>query len=133
MLDPLASPRSPGFKWDGSGYASARGQAMDEESLLQHSAALEFLLQVAPTGFPAHRPLTLTFLELDKKHGILGADRPFAQRAASLAADAWRVMAKHIYNVAMDSKAVPSTVRKLVDLIELPGAAPLSRPATKPQ
>ena len=58
MWEELANKRTPGFKWDGSSYASARGQAMDEESLLQHSAALEILLQVAPTGFPAHKPMT---------------------------------------------------------------------------
>ena len=83
MLDPLASPRSPGFKWDGSGYASTRGQATDEDSSLQHTVALELLLLIAPTGFPAHKPLTSTFLELDYVDSgrarlpsrVLGADR----------------------------------------------------------
>jgi hypothetical protein len=100
----LATLRSPGFSWDGTGYMSSRSQAIDEESMLTYLEPMLKLLEVAPTGFPAHKSLLATFEALHSKHAILNCDSRFVLRVASMAADNWRVMAKHIYNAALAKK-----------------------------
>ncbi|CAK0840465.1 unnamed protein product [Prorocentrum cordatum] len=121
--DAKAVLKDPGFAWDGSGYGSSRTQAIDETSMLPYAEVLKTLLEVAPSGFPAQKCLKDTFQELDKRHGILACDMRFQERAASLAADAWRVMAKHLYNAAQADKALSNEVlQQLVKMIRLPSA-----------
>ena len=118
-----AARKEPGFAWDGSGYMSSRTQALDETSMLPYAEVLKILLEVAPSGFPAQRCLKDAFEELDKRHGILMCDARFVQRAASLAADAWRIMTKHLYNAAQAEKVmVNKELQQLVKKIKLPSA-----------
>ncbi|CAK0911291.1 unnamed protein product [Prorocentrum cordatum] len=115
--------KDPGFAWDGSGYGSSRTQAIDETSMLPCAEVLKTLLEVAPSGFPAQKCSKDAFQELGKRRGILACDMRFQERAASLAADAWRVMAKHLYNTAQAEKALSNEVlQQLVEMIRLPSA-----------
>ena len=118
--DSLAEKRSPGFAWDGSGYGSARTQAIDEASMDNYFEALKLLLEVAPTGFPAHKCLLETFELLHARHGILSCDSRFVLRAATLATENWRVMTKHIYNAALSNKKLTGRLQELVAIIKLP-------------
>ena len=121
--DATAVLKDPGFAWDGTGYGSSRNQAIDETSMLPYAKALQTLLEVAPSGFPAQKSLKDTFEEMDKRHGILCCDARFVQRAASLASDAWRVMTKHLYNAAQAEKALANKeLQQLVKMIRLPSA-----------
>ncbi|CAK0851366.1 unnamed protein product [Prorocentrum cordatum] len=121
--DAKAVLQDPGFARGGSGYGSSRTQAIDETSTLPYAEVLKTLLEVAPSGFPAQKCLKDTFQELDKRRGVLACDVRFQERAASLAADAWRVMAKHLYNAAQAEKALSNEVlQQLVKMIRLPSA-----------
>ena len=83
----LAALRSPGFSWDGSGYSASRTQLIDEDSMLYYASPLQMLLGVAPTGFPAHKCLMEAFEKLHGRHDILGCDKRFTIRTATLASE----------------------------------------------
>ena len=119
--DPTAVLKDPGFAWDGSGYMSSRTQAIDETSMQPYANVLKILLEVAPTGFPAHKCLTECFEELDARHGVLACDARFVPRAASMATDNFRIMTKHIYNAALHGKVLEKgALQDLVKMIILP-------------
>ena len=121
--DELAKLRHPGFVWDGSGYGSTRTQALDEDTMEKYEAPLRILLELAPSGFPAHKCLVDAFEKLHDRHGILVCDSRFANRTATLASENWRVMTKHIYNAAMVEKVLKKgSLQALVQMIRLPTA-----------
>ena len=101
--DDLASRRKPGFEWDGSSYGASRGGIPDRDGLVMHAAPLRELLAIAPTGFPSHPSLVATLTQLDEKYqGLLNTTKRFHEKAASLGADQWRIMCKHVYELAKD-------------------------------
>jgi hypothetical protein len=119
--DGLAKLRHPGFVWDGSGYGSTRTQSLDEDTMEKYEAPLKILLELAPSGFPAHKCLVDAFEKLHDRHGILVCDSRYVNRTATLAAENWRVMTKHIYNAAMVQKVLKKvSLRALVQIIRLP-------------
>lgn len=121
LWDDLAGRRDPGFQWDGSSYGVSRGAAPDRDGLLRHLAPLRSLLTLAPSGFPSHPNLATALMRLDEKHsGLLRTSTRFTERAASLGADQWKVMCKHVYEL---QKRTPSDLCEpltaLVGLIAL--------------
>eukprot|EP00959_Pyramimonas_sp_CCMP1952_P058571 1223108-Pyramimonas_sp.AAC.1 len=67
---------------------------IDQRSLAMHKQALSSLIQVAPSGFPAHGHLRQTFEILHKEHKVFQVDNAQVFTASSGAADQWRIMAK---------------------------------------
>ena len=119
--DGLASRRTVSFAWDGSGYMSTRTQNIDEMTMLPYAEPLKALLEVAPSGFPSHKCLMETFEELHTRYEVLSCDKRFVLRAATLAAENWKIMTKHLYNVALlDKKLNNEKLQELVKLIRLP-------------
>ena len=118
----FAQLRTVRWSWSGDSYmCGTRAKVADQEALLRHHDALLPLAQLAPTGFPSFPQLKSALLALNDKHHILGVDRKFAHRAASLAAEGWRVMCKHLYNLAADKVKVTSQqLGALVGMIQLP-------------
>ena len=124
----LAALRAPGFTWDGSGYSASRTQALDEPSMAHYATPLKMLLEVAPTGFPAHKCLIEAFEKLHSRHDVLACEGRFSHRAATLASDAWRIMTKHLYNAKIDKKVLKNkSLQELLTLITLPASASQSR------
>eukprot|EP00974_Lingulodinium_polyedra_P098660 9562551-Lingulodinium_polyedra.AAC.1 len=131
----LAAMKSPGFFWDGSGYAAkSRSQAADRVGLERHAAALEPLLRMAPTGFPAIGSVRAALMELHKAWTVFPdvLDKHL-WKASAEAADNWRIMCKHVYNLkragASDFKAFPR-LKVLVDLIKLPVKTNITKKGT---
>ena len=119
--DALASLRTVNFAWDGSGYMSSRTQNIDEMTMLPYAEPLKALLEVAPSGFPSHKCLMETFEELHNRYEVLSCDKRFVLRAATLAAENWKIMTKHLYNIALvDKKLNNEKLQELVKLIKLP-------------
>ena len=120
--DGLASRRKVSFAWDGSGYMSTRTQNIDEMTMLPYAEPLKALLEVAPSGFPSHKCLVDAFEELHNRYEVLNCDKRFVLRAATLAAENWKIMTNHLYNVALneDNKLNNETLQELVKLIKLP-------------
>ena len=133
--------KNPGFRWDGSDYTKGRAGAPDKAGLVKHSRPLAALLKLAPSGFPSHGLVRQTLMDLhssDKIFVDVGVDR--AWKVASDAADVWRVMCKHVYNVAKTPN-VPDDLKDLAGLIRTsqpsqspaPPAAPApAAPALQP-
>ncbi len=123
--EPLAALRTAGLPWDGSGYVQTRHQTLDEESISQYYEGLRPLLEIAPTGFPAHKNLSDTMALLHAKHHIFShiTDARCIPRACAMAADSWRVMAKLIYNAATDKKQWQGQLSALAAMIQLPAAS----------
>ena len=119
--EPFAKMRSCGFSWDGGGYGGTARSSPDHRGLVDHADALEPLLRLAPSGFPCHGRAKAAFLNLKSKYGILEVENRFANRASSLAAEAWRVMAKHVYNMVVDNvPPADAKIRKLMALVQVP-------------
>ena len=119
--DGLASRRKVSFAWDGSGYMSTRTQNIDEMTMLPYAEPLKALLEVAPSGFPSHKCLMEAFEELHTRYEVLSCDKRFVLRAATLAAENWKIMTEHLYNVALlDKKLNNEKLQELVKLIRLP-------------
>jgi hypothetical protein len=134
-----AKLKDPGFMWDGSSYTKGRAGAADVQGLLAHSRPLTALLKLAPSGFPSHGLLRQALLELHTSERIferVGADN--AWKVATEAADLWRVMCKHVYNVSKSTN-IPTSLVHLCGLIKhaettrshaCPAAPGPSEPAT---
>ena len=122
-LRELSKLKDPGFKWDGSTYQKpTRSTSADHEGLFAHRKALEVLLKVAPTGFPSHSDLKATFVKLHKKEqvfeGVRTDDAGKTLKAATEAADIWRIMCRDLYNLRK-LEVKDHKVQFLVDMIEL--------------
>ena len=132
-LFPLAGLRATGFRWDGSDYtALGRNHVPHQASLSQHAEALAIICGFAPSGFPAHATLRNTLLLLQNKHNVLG-DHPAHRlfREASVAAENWKIMCKHVYvikkqNIEITHAALMGAVAK----IRLPDKFPDTAPET---
>ena len=111
----LLALRDVGFRWDGSSY-QGKGTSIHIDSMILHEPALHGLLEVAPSGFPSHGDLRATIAHLQDKLGILSDDKVVTQTARDDATEAWRLMAKHAYNLAKD-KSPSADVPQLQSLI----------------
>ena len=109
----LAGLRDPGFSCQGTSYGSTYRGSADEEGL-------QVLLRFAPTGFPSHPCLRVTLLVLHNEFNILQVDEQKLDKAASLAAEAWRTMCKRVYNLRVaEAISRPASLQGLIDAIEL--------------
>ena len=99
---PLAELKAPGFKWDGSSYGRGRQDTPNVTDLAKHTAALDPLIDLAPSGFPAHTDLRGTFLALQETTPIMEGPDKYHFNIATDAADNWRVMCRHIYKLKTD-------------------------------
>ena len=115
------------WAWSGDDYKKnkSRGRASHGDTALleQHKPALLHLLTVAPTGFPAHADLRMTFLKLNDDEecrifGHLGTVQPW--HVANEAADVWRLMCRHLYNQKRSGKAGSAALHELLDIIIMP-------------
>ncbi len=61
--------------------------------------------------------MTQTLLELHEKHGVLNCEKRFVPMVAAVAADQWRVMAKHIFQAVKYGK--PDARRETLELMGL--------------
>ena len=104
---------------------TSRGLSPDEQGLDAHAEPLKIMLAHCPTGFPSHPQLRSTFERLQEQRHICGADLPahLVLKETHVAADAWRIMTKHVY--ALARKTFVSTfpgVNELLAMIRLPTA-----------
>lgn len=100
----LARLRDPGFSWLGDSYQSTHRGAPDEASLAEHAEPLKHLLLLASSGFPSHPVLVQVLLDLNEQYKILNVADIFARRTATLAAEGWRTMCKHCYQLKASLK-----------------------------
>ena len=125
-LKPLAERKRVGFAWDASSYSAlGRSLAPCPASLSAHGLVLEILAKWANTCFPSQTCLTDTIVILHKNHKILGADVSNAKlpREAARAADSWRILMKHCYELKKKGASV-ACLQHILDVIELPPAQP---------
>ena len=99
---PLAELKEPGFKWDGTSYGRGRQDTPNVTDLAKHTAALDALISMAPSGFPAHTDLRATFLALQETTPIMEGPDKYHFNIATDSADNWRVMCRHIYKLKTD-------------------------------
>jgi hypothetical protein len=93
--------RDPGFHWDGSGYGkSCRSSGCDQEGINMYEKPLKVLLKLAPSAFPSHPDLRRTFVILNQRFHVLQVSQRQEEKAASEAADKWRIMCKDVYNAS---------------------------------
>jgi hypothetical protein len=125
--------RNVDWSWSGDTYnCSARAKVADQASLALHAGPLSSLLKHAPSGFPAFSSLRDCIESLQKEHNILQVDKKFAARACSLAAEGWKAMCKHIYNLKVNNTVCENDkVAALVVLVRL-DPAEASAPAEAP-
>ena len=127
---PLCRIRQNGFEWDGSSYPSGHRGVPNLESLHLHAPALHPLLLLAPCGFPSHLDVEAAIHQLDGELSILKTPGVFSARASSLAADGWRTMCKHLYDLRLSgADCIYPVVAQLVALIEPHAVASPARPA----
>jgi len=122
MWGPLAQRRRPGFAWDGSSYAAlGRTYAPNVASLALHLPALEALVTVAPTGFPSQPCLADTLSHIHRRHNIFEDEMSpnKCRRVAGNAADAWRIMMRHLYEIRKKG-ATPDSLQRVFCMMELP-------------
>ena len=92
----------------------------DQEGLAKYAWPLKSLLQLAPSGFPAHSSVRSALLALHKSQGVLGCEKRHAFKVAGEAADVWRIMCKDVYNLRKgNGKVHVEGVEELVSLIEI--------------
>lgn len=115
----LVELRDPGFNWDGSSYPKGN-KAVNIDALEAYARPLQGLLEMAPSGFPSHGDLRNTLSFLQSKYGIFSRDKRVTQRTCDEAAEAWRLMAKHIYNIKKAGTPVGPSLQLLVGTIALP-------------
>ncbi|CAK0840366.1 unnamed protein product [Prorocentrum cordatum] len=125
-LQPLAKlkERVLGFCWDGSDYLAGRGKAADVQGLKKHAKVLDILLDFAPSGFPSQPTLRATFRYLHAHSTIFeNLDERHAFKRTTEAADNWRVMMRHIYDLANTGTDTGcEVVDNMAKKIELPKA-----------
>jgi hypothetical protein len=109
--EPLAQLRRPGYKWDCSTYeAQSRTQSAHIPGLVAHAPALKALLGLAPSGFPSHKLLRLTLFQLAEKYTIFEDVPPRLHwKCASEAADVWKVVCRHVYELRKKGCQCPLT------------------------
>ena len=116
--------RDPGFQWDGSGYGKpSRSSGIDEESISTYAKPLKVLLTLAPTGFPSHPDLRRAFVILNQRFNALQVSQRQEEKAASEAADKWRIMCRDVYNATKkkNKEGYSDAMTELIALIHHPG------------
>ena len=86
---------------------------------------------MAPSGFPSHKQLEATLLKLEASHkGLLKVNAGCCAKAASLGADQWRVMCKHVYELAKKPDQLNEVLKGLTDMIVMSAAGSSSTVAS---
>ena len=100
-----------GIEWNGASYSKQRrSQGPDREALIQHSNALEPLIEGAPNGFPRHRCLRDVLVHLNKIHKWVEDSKEYGW--ATDGADLWRVMCRHLVELSKTPLTAPAKLRK---------------------
>ena len=117
--DSLGQRRNPGFDWDGSSYTSCgRSLSPDVSSLCSHKEGLAPLIEVAATGFPSHLCLKTSLQQLHQKYNIF-RETARLEKLSCDSADRWRIMCRHLYDLAKSGTAAPG-LESLIKQIILP-------------
>ena len=115
---PLASLKDPGFAWNGQSYTHhTRGPTADRASLKAHEAPLAIMLRFAATGFPSHKDLRRALTLVDVQHSIFRGPESKEEEAIR-ASDQWRILCKHIYELAKGGYG-EGPLKELVAMIRL--------------
>ena len=70
------------------------------EGLIKHKAPLDVILSLAETGFPQFSLIRRALFALAETHNIIDAPKKMFWQYAGEAADSWRVLCRHIYELA---------------------------------
>ena len=97
--------------------------------MLQHVGALEGLLRLAPTGFPAQVSMRAGLLLLHDKFQIFDCKASQLEKISNEAASAWRGMCKELYNIKKSGCLAKPGLKCLLDLVQLPSSSPGPRVA----
>ena len=126
-LKPIAEVRKHNWRWDASLYPSlGRNCAPNQPSLAMHREPLTEIIRHANTGFPAHAALRTVFTMLQDHFQVFGDSIPQHRvwREASEAADSWRVMCKHLYNLKKGKPPLTEEeLEPILGMIVLPSQA----------
>ena len=132
-LHELAARKTKTFSWDCSSYTGK--SRPDIMGLVNHREVLKVILKRAPSGVPSHPDLRDTLRILHGMYDIFpGFKESQLFKEFTRAADAWRGIAKHCYDLAKDIaddqkeltlEVLDENVQELVKMIELP--RPLTR------
>ena len=108
LWEPIAKMTKVQFLWDGSDYGKASQNLGPDASALENAhLALRGLVQVAPGGYPALKPLKNVLIELAKQYDVFNLKKsvddiiPDAviMAKAHFAADIWRVKCIHLLQI----------------------------------
>ena len=115
--EPLARKPLWGWSWDCKEYRKSRGASPDEVILRRFAVPLTSLLTLCPSGFPAQDNLAYTLAMLQENMNVFGQlTAPQAHKTCANAAEIWRTMCKHVYNLSKE-KIWPTRVNNLCAII----------------
>ena len=115
--EPLARKPLWGWSWDCKEYSKSRDASPDEFTLRRFAVPLTSLLTLCPSGFPAQANLAHTLAMLQKNMKVFGQlTAPQAHKTCADAAELWRTMCKHVYNLSKE-KIWPTRVNNLCAII----------------
>ena len=114
----VAELRTPGFSENGGSHKANRKGSGDVQGLCSYAQALIPVLDKAPSGFTSHVCMRDALQAVRTTHESLWAD---FRRAATQPSEWWRLMCKHVYNVAKTRAAIEdAVVMSMVAQIKLP-------------
>ena len=125
-MESLAMLKHTEFEWNGSTYSSlSRTMGPSPEGLQAYADPLHIMMELAPSGFPAHKDVRDGLSLLHHKWAVLGVKKD--ENAGDLlrrlneAADHFRILTKHIYllRVGQIETEYPD-VNKLIAMVVLP-------------
>ena len=115
--EPLARKPLWGWSWDCKEYRKSRWASPDEVILRRFAVPLTSLLTLCPSGFPAQDNLAYTLAMLQENMNVFGQlTAPQAHRTCANAAEIWRTMCKHVYNLSKE-KIWPTRINNLCAII----------------
>ena len=82
----------------------SRSMAPNTKAPDQHWKPLLEIIRVAPNGFPSQADIRAALLGLHEKYRIVDCETRFAFRVMEEAADSWRIMTKHVVQLARGTK-----------------------------
>ena len=100
-------------------------------SLLQYQKPLASLVAVAPHGFPSHACVRAALVAVHAAHGVF-EETParLVMKTAGEAADAWRILTKHLHACKVKDLQSPPELKVLLDGMKLvPPVAAAEEPA----
>ena len=112
----VAKLRKAPWSWDGASYPKKRSQGPCRESLRMHAPALIPLAKLAPSGYPTQTSVRDVLVRLDAAFGVLECPVASQYAVAGEAADAWRLMLKHVCDLRRGKKQVlPAEIQAILN------------------